>query len=171
MRYPKVAKTVAEQADLLLLRGMVADRDLLITRLSEVNYYRLSAYWFSFRNPANDQLLPGTDFEIIWDRYVFDRQLRQQLQAHHRVMAVVSNTPIPQHSKLHFIYICVLVILRLKTPEAYDKIMNAESLHTAWTEFANQQELTADIFEIVNEYFILMGALHGSAFLELFPRR
>lgn len=76
MKYLKTAKTFEKQTDLLLARGMVADRDLLITRLSEVNYYRLSAYWYSFRNPTNDQLLSGTDFETVWERYVFDRQLR-----------------------------------------------------------------------------------------------
>jgi abortive infection bacteriophage resistance protein len=76
MKCPKTAKTFHEQADLLLSRGMVADRDLLISRLSEVNYYRLSAYWYPFRNSSNDHLQPGTSFDTVWDRYVFDRQLR-----------------------------------------------------------------------------------------------
>ena len=76
MRYTKQPKTFEKQAALLLARGMVADRDLLVSRLSEVNYYRLSAYWHPFRNPSGDQLLPGTTFEAVWDRYVFDRQLR-----------------------------------------------------------------------------------------------
>jgi hypothetical protein len=87
----------------------------------------------------------------------FDLSLRQQLQAHHRVMAVVNNTPVPQHSKLHFIFICTLVFLRLKTPDAYDIIIGAQSQHTAWTEFASRQELTSDIFKVISEYFILTG--------------
>ena len=89
--------------------------------------------------------------------YHFDLSLRQQLQAHHRVMAVVNNTPIPLNSKLHFIFICSLVILRLKAPDVYDKIMGAQFQHTAWTEFSKQQEFTSDIFKVVNEYFILIG--------------
>lgn len=76
MKYPKTAKTFEEQADLLLSRGMIADRDLLISRLSGVNYYRLSAYWYPFRQTTDDNLQPGTAFETVWDRYVFDRQLR-----------------------------------------------------------------------------------------------
>ncbi len=76
MKYTKAAKTFEEQADLLLARGMVSERDLLIARLSEVNYYRLSAYWYPFRNPSSDHLQPGTSFETVWDRYIFDRQLR-----------------------------------------------------------------------------------------------
>ncbi len=54
----------------------VNDHDLLTSRLSEVNYYRLSAYWHPFRQPCSDHLQPGTCFETVWDRYVFDRQLR-----------------------------------------------------------------------------------------------
>lgn len=76
MKYTKPPQTFEEQADLLLDRNLIADRDLLISRLSEVNYYRLSAYWFPFRNPTDDSLLPDTTFETVWDRYVFDRQLR-----------------------------------------------------------------------------------------------
>jgi abortive infection bacteriophage resistance protein len=44
MRYTKPPLTFAQQADLLLSRGMIGDRALLIDRLSVVNYYRLSGY-------------------------------------------------------------------------------------------------------------------------------
>lgn len=76
MRYTKPALTVEEQADQLLGRGLVADRDELIACLSEVNYYRLSAYWHPFRQQGTEALLSGTTLAIVWDRYVFDRQLR-----------------------------------------------------------------------------------------------
>lgn len=76
MKYTKPPKTFEEQADQLLARGLLADRDLLTARLREVNYYRLSAYWHPYRQLDSDQLAPGTSFETIWDRYVFDRQLR-----------------------------------------------------------------------------------------------
>jgi len=55
---------------------MQADRDQLIARLSEVNYYRLSGYWYPFRDLPSDKFKPDTKFDIVWDRYVFDRQLR-----------------------------------------------------------------------------------------------
>ena len=39
--YSKPALSFSEQADLLLRRGLIADKALLISRLSDVNYYRL----------------------------------------------------------------------------------------------------------------------------------
>ena len=76
MNYAKPPLSFEQQADRLLERGLAADRDLLIARLSEVNYYRLSGYWYPFRKPDDDAFNPGTTLEMIWDRYVFDRQLR-----------------------------------------------------------------------------------------------
>jgi abortive infection bacteriophage resistance protein len=42
MNYAKLPLTYEQQADLLLARGMVADRGRLIDRLRSVNYYRLT---------------------------------------------------------------------------------------------------------------------------------
>lgn len=76
VKYAKPSLTFEQQADLLLSRGLIADRDTLVRRLASVNYYRLSAYWYPYRETGTDNLRPGTDFEIVWDHYVFDRQLR-----------------------------------------------------------------------------------------------
>ncbi len=77
MRYAKPPLTFQEQADLLLARGLRADRELLIARLKAVSYYRLSGYWFPFRQSNPDQKFkPGTSLETIWKRYTFDRRLR-----------------------------------------------------------------------------------------------
>lgn len=76
MNYRKPALTSELQADLLLKRGLVANRETLIRRLDQVNYYRLSAYLYPFRQDSSNDFSPGTSFEKIWDRYVFDRQLR-----------------------------------------------------------------------------------------------
>lgn len=75
MKFAKPPLTLEQQADLLLSRGMVGDRHLMVSRLGVVNYYRLSAYWYPFRNP-DDTLKAGTTFETVWRRYVFDRRLR-----------------------------------------------------------------------------------------------
>jgi abortive infection bacteriophage resistance protein len=75
MRYTKPPLTFAEQADLLISRGMMGDRDVMISRLNSVNYYRLSGYWHPFRE-SGEEFRPGTSFEDVWARYVFDRQLR-----------------------------------------------------------------------------------------------
>ena len=76
MKYAKPALTPEQQADLILQRGLIADRDTLIQRLQSVSYYRLSAYWYPFRQAGSEQLSPGVTLDVVWDRYVFDRQLR-----------------------------------------------------------------------------------------------
>ena len=76
MKYTKPSLTFTEQADLLIKRGLLADRAELIERLNAVSYYRLSAYWYTFRQIDSEFLLPGTTLDTVWRRYVFDRQLR-----------------------------------------------------------------------------------------------
>ena len=75
MLYEKPPLTFERQADLLLSRGMQGDRETMILRLQSVNYYRLSGYWYPFRNP-DDSFRPGLTFDTVWNRYVFDRHLR-----------------------------------------------------------------------------------------------
>ena len=75
MKYIKPPLTFEQQADLLIKRGLVADKNLLIERLSVVNYYRFSGYLYPFRND-DDTFKPGTTFESVWRRYTFDRRLR-----------------------------------------------------------------------------------------------
>ncbi|MBX3409843.1 MAG: Abi family protein [Phycisphaeraceae bacterium] len=83
MKYDKPPLNFEQQADLLLQRGMIGDKPTIVARLSSTNYYRLSGYWYPFRqrhptNPAVclDTFEPGTSFDEVWHRYVFDRHLR-----------------------------------------------------------------------------------------------
>ncbi|MCK5243345.1 Abi family protein [bacterium] len=75
MEYKKSPLSFEQQADQLIVRGLIADRDKLIERLKRVNYYRLSGYLYPFRQPDNTYL-PGTTLEKICRRYTFDRQMR-----------------------------------------------------------------------------------------------
>lgn len=75
MRYEKPPLSFEQQADRLLLRGLLADRNELITRLEAVNYYRLSGYLYPYRQ-ADHHFAPGTTLEKIWRIYTFDRRLR-----------------------------------------------------------------------------------------------
>jgi len=75
MLYQKPALTVEDQADRLIDRGLVADRDELIERLKAVNYYRLSGYLYPFRC-GDHTYQPGTTLGLVWRRYNFDRRLR-----------------------------------------------------------------------------------------------
>ncbi len=76
MNYTKQALTFGQQAAQLQSRGLVAATTAEIeARLRDVSYYRLSAYWHTFKRP-DESLVPGTTLEQVWRRYVFDRHLR-----------------------------------------------------------------------------------------------
>lgn len=76
MNYTKLPLSFEDQADRLIERGLIADRDVLIKRLSSVSYYRLSGYLYPFRKPGSDDYLPDTCLQVVWARYCFDRRLR-----------------------------------------------------------------------------------------------
>jgi abortive infection bacteriophage resistance protein len=84
-RYNKPALTIDEQLALLESRGMsVQDRSQARRTLGNVSYYRLSGYWYPFREIDGygqrlDSFRRGTTFEKVIDLYEFDRQLRIEL--------------------------------------------------------------------------------------------
>ncbi len=83
MRYDKSALSIADQAARLKQRGLQFTDDARVQHyLTNIGYYRLSAYWLPFEVPAadgqprNHQFQPGTTFEHVLSLYIFDRQLR-----------------------------------------------------------------------------------------------
>ena len=83
MRYEKPSLPVAEQAALIIGRGLTcADVPRLEKYLSTIGYYRLSAYWLPFECPSesphtrNHRFRQDTNFEQVLALYVFDRKLR-----------------------------------------------------------------------------------------------
>lgn len=76
MKYTKPSLTIEQQADRLLERGLVADRTQLVGILSEISYYRLSGYLFPYRNADGKSFKNGTQFSVVFEQYLFDRQLR-----------------------------------------------------------------------------------------------
>jgi abortive infection bacteriophage resistance protein len=104
MKYLKPALPFPDQADLLLRRGLSADRNTLVERLEAVNYYRLSAYWYTFRDKtaADERLLHGTTLDTVWRRYTFDRQLRLLvIDAIERVEIAVRTQLVNRHTLAH----------------------------------------------------------------------
>ena len=102
MKYTKPALSFEAQADLLLSRGLIASREELVTRLESVNYYRLSAYWHTFRQDGIETLKPGTTLETVWQRYVFDRQLRLlTMDAIERVEIALRTHLVNRHTLVH----------------------------------------------------------------------
>lgn len=66
----KAYRTYEEQVDLLAGRGMaIGDRGKAIATLQRVNYYRLSGYWYPFRQQVGgkrvDDFYPGTSLDDV----------------------------------------------------------------------------------------------------------
>jgi abortive infection bacteriophage resistance protein len=97
--YLKPWTSFGDQLDQLIGRGMqVSDRARALDCLERIGYYRLSGYWFAFRERSNpvclldaqgrkpktvclerialDNFRAGTTFQNAVDLYVFDKQLR-----------------------------------------------------------------------------------------------
>jgi abortive infection bacteriophage resistance protein len=89
--YDRPWKSFDEQLELLKLRGMlIADDSLAKHHLMNIGYYRLSAYWFPFRQfemvqgvtaldikyVRTDQFYSGTTFEDALNLNQFDKNLR-----------------------------------------------------------------------------------------------
>ncbi len=84
--YGKPYLAVSEQLDLLEARGLeLGDRDLAAEWLRRVGYYRLSGYWYPFRESDRaqdgrvrilDTFASGTTLRMVTELYEFDRALR-----------------------------------------------------------------------------------------------
>jgi len=76
--YTKPPLTIKQQISQLQKRGMVfEDTTQAAHYLSQINYYRLTAYWLSFESDhATHAFQPGTSFEQVLNLYIFDRELR-----------------------------------------------------------------------------------------------
>lgn len=76
--YTKPALTLDQQVQQLRQRGMSFGSEAKARHyLGALNYYRLTAYWIPFEaNHNTHAFAPGTTFEAVLDRYVFDRELR-----------------------------------------------------------------------------------------------
>ena len=57
---------------------IITDESFCINVLTQINYYRLTAYFLPFRK-TDGNYLPGTDFNTIYQIYEFDRNLRNLL--------------------------------------------------------------------------------------------
>lgn len=77
-------RTPSDLAQRLLDNGMTGvNRETLTMRIEQVGYFRLKGYWYPFLTPDREnpdkKRLPfttPTSFTTIWDRYLFDQELR-----------------------------------------------------------------------------------------------
>ena len=81
-KYTKPALDFQAQIELLKSRGLrIDDEKRAIRHLSNVSYYRLSAYMLPFKEldaqgEPTDTFIPGTSWDDIYNLYKFDRKLR-----------------------------------------------------------------------------------------------
>ena len=102
MEYTKPPLTFEAQAELLISRGLAADKATLVARLTAVNYYRLSAYLFPFRQKTDDHFREGTSLDLVWCHYTFDRQLRiLVMDAIERIEVAVRTQVVYHFTHLH----------------------------------------------------------------------
>lgn len=75
--FSKSARTPAALLEKLIVQQLiVADTKLAEQYISFVGHYRLKGYWFQLVDPTTKKFIAGTTFEMIRDRYEFDRELR-----------------------------------------------------------------------------------------------
>jgi len=133
MKYTKPPLNFQQQAQRLLDRGLIApDVKTLSEYLSRVNYYRLSAYWYPFKqidsNTGKERFVTNTTFETIWRRYTFDRQLRLlMMDAIERVEVTILRTRmVEQFTLLHgpFGYCDPLNFSPSFDPDLYNRMLS-----------------------------------------------
>ena len=105
--FNKPPLALRDQLALLVSRGLeVANVATATHYLGHIGYYRLSGYALPFQKggggPDKHDFKPGTTFDAILDRYVFDRKLRLHvMDAIERieisVRAAMSNALAPRH--------------------------------------------------------------------------
>ena len=75
----KPFKTVEEQIEILENRGLIINnKNYAKFILSNVNYYRFTAYLLTYKN-ADDTYVEGITFEMIYHLYNFDKEFRALL--------------------------------------------------------------------------------------------
>lgn len=95
----KQPKTYVQQLKILKDRGIeVADSQVAISTLKRINYYRLTAYGLTLKDPEQqDQYIPGTTFNQLIALYNFDKKLRQLLMGVIESIEIAFRTHIAYH--------------------------------------------------------------------------
>ncbi|HEU4372563.1 MAG TPA: Abi family protein [Telluria sp.] len=91
--FAKTAQSPPSLVSKLVAQNLIiGDQQLAIQYITFVGHYRLKGYWFHLVDPATNQFRPGTTFEMIKDRYEFDREIRAFiLEAVERLEVAIRN--------------------------------------------------------------------------------
>lgn len=151
MKYDKGHLSFEEQADRLISRGLIADRDLLISRLKNVNYYRFTGYLHPFRLDGSDNYRPDTTFEKVWRHYAFDRRLRLI------VMDAIERIEVSVRTQLIFELSKLTGAFGYATPLGLPKLGSQEFVHL-WKSITDEVGRSKEIF--VGHFFEKYGDSH-----------
>ena len=80
----------------------VPDAPEALNYLSFVGHYRLKGYWFHLTDPVTKQFKPGVSFDVIRDRYEFDRRLRAIILEGVERLEVAVRTALCNHLSLKY---------------------------------------------------------------------
>lgn len=96
IKYSKPALSIAQQADLLIEKGLIVNLPSLCHDfLSRISYHRLYQYFQPFLATGEGaKFLSGTHFETIVDLYEFDKDLRSLIDEALEVFEVAFRTAI-----------------------------------------------------------------------------
>ena len=96
MREVKPFKTLDEQIDILIDRGLIIEDRLFAKKsLSMINYYRFSAYTLTLR--TDNTFYNNVTFNNVLDLYYFDKELRGLLMRVLESIEVSMRTHISYH--------------------------------------------------------------------------
>lgn len=71
----------------------IPDQAMAMKYLTYIGHYRLKGYWYHLIDPSTKQFKPNTTFDLIANRYEFDRKIRALvLEAVERLEVALRNT-------------------------------------------------------------------------------
>lgn len=101
MLHDDFPRTIPQQVAQLTRLGLQGSPEDIACRLRAVSYYRLSSYWHPYLN--NDGAFKdATSIDDIWNRYMFDRELRLLLLDAIERIEVCMRTTIAHRHATHF---------------------------------------------------------------------
>jgi abortive infection bacteriophage resistance protein len=127
--YNKSHLTYQQQIELLESRGLVIGNEAYaLTKLSHINYFRLSAYFRYFYTDENDVLgehrfVEGTTFESAVRFYYFDKALRQLIFSALEKIEVYVRTQFAYHTSADFGVFGYADAVHMYVPERHADIM------------------------------------------------
>ncbi|OPX29207.1 MAG: hypothetical protein B1H06_01900 [Candidatus Cloacimonas sp. 4484_143] len=132
MKYGKSPLSFSQQAELLIKRGLLSEKEELINILSKINYYRLSAYWKQFQDKT-EKFYAHISLNDIMQFYQFDEKLRNIIFMAITQIEVSLKTAFANKSSLYykdsFFYLDINKLPKLRNRAfEYDKLMKSIDL-------------------------------------------